>query len=87
MLRIRNLTVRDLHRNEKNVPIPTFCVRPQTEVERLILQDISTETETEQPVPLLLCEGHIRHAILRDVFCESGETFVGRENIDTIEIK
>lgn len=87
MLRICNLKIRSLHRNEKNIPVPTICVRPQTEIDRLILEDISTQTETEQPVPLLLCEGHIHHTILRDVFCESGEIFVGKENIDKTEIK
>ncbi|MBO5270640.1 MAG: hypothetical protein J6B77_07635, partial [Clostridia bacterium] len=57
---VRNLTVTALHRREYNVPVETFHVGQNTVVERLLLDDVTTENHTGEPMPLLVNKGVIR---------------------------
>ena len=64
---IKSLTIRSLHRKEHNNPIDTIHVRRETVVERMILDDVTTENLTDSPMPFIGGEGRIINATLRDV--------------------
>lgn len=64
---VKSLTIRSLHRKEYNNPIDTIHVRRETVVERLILDDITTENLTGSPMTFLGGEGRIVNAAMRNI--------------------
>jgi len=61
-LRIRALSISDLHRREEINPISTVFVGENTEIEQLILTNITTENHTGAPeMPLLDNRGEVKH--------------------------
>ena len=79
---VKNLHVSHLHRREENNPIPTVHVGKNTSIQRLILDDVTTENRTGSPMPLLHNEGSIRLLSLRHVYAEGDEVI---ENLGSIE--
>jgi len=60
-LRIRALRISDLHRREEINPVSTICVREDTEIDQLILTNITTENHTGCPeMPLFDNRGTVR---------------------------
>ena len=64
---VKSLTIRSMHRKERNNPIDTIHVRHETVVERLILEDITTENLTGEPMTFLGGEGRVVNATMRDL--------------------
>ena len=52
-LRVKNLTIYDVHRVEENIPIETICVDEAARVDNLTITNASLENRTGQPSPLL----------------------------------
>ena len=79
---VKNLSIEHLHRREENNPIPTIHVGKGTTIRRLLLNDVTTENDTDSPMPLLHNEGSIGLLALRHVYAESDEII---ENVGSIE--
>ena len=79
---VKNLSIGHLHRREENNPIATVHVGANTVIDRLILNDVTTENATGAPMPLLHNEGTIRALALRHVYAKDDELI---ENLGTIE--
>ncbi|MBE6731786.1 MAG: hypothetical protein E7564_08870 [Ruminococcaceae bacterium] len=60
-LYIKALKISDLHRVEYNIPIDTVCVQPNTIVEQLVLDNITTENHTGIEMPLFTNRGEIKN--------------------------
>lgn len=61
------LTVADVHRKEHVNPVETVYVGSTAQVERLVLQNITTENHTGAPMPLLVNKGTVKELITRDI--------------------
>jgi len=70
-LRVKNLTIYDVHRVEENIPVETIRVDPETVVDNLTISNVSVENRTGQPFPLLRNCGKIVR--LRTTMLEAGE--------------
>ena len=64
---VKSLSIHSLHRKEQNNPIDTIHVCGETVIERLILDDITTENLTGKPMTFIGGEGRIINATMRDI--------------------
>ena len=64
---VKSLSIHSLHRKEQNNPIDTIHVCSETVIERLILDDITTENLTGKPMTFIGGEGRIINATMRDI--------------------
>jgi len=78
---VKSLTIRSMHRKEYNNPIDTIHVRRETVVERLILDDVTTENLTGAPMTFIGGEGRIVNATMRDVRIGDDPITLTPENI------
>lgn len=81
---LRTLTVRSLHRREKNVPKPTIYVGKNTVVQRMILDDITTQNATGNPMPLIHNRGTIKNLSMKDVTVIGDELFFNEGTIENL---
>ena len=65
---VRNLKISSLHRREYNVPSATIYVGTDTVVDRLILEDITSENYTGENMPHFVNNGTIRQLLQRDIY-------------------
>lgn len=64
---VKNLKVHTLHRREFNTPVETVYVGARSQVDMLILENITTENHTKEPMPLLVNNGKIDNLVVRDI--------------------
>lgn len=57
---VKTLTVRDMYRNERNNPIPTVMTENKSFLEHLVLDGITVENHTGEPMPFLFNQGTIK---------------------------
>ena len=79
---VRTLTVRSLHRREKKVPKETVYIGKTCVIDRLILDDVTTQNDTGKPMPLLYNKGTIKHLSLKDVDAGNDEVIVNEGTIE-----
>lgn len=79
---VKSLAIRSLHRKEKNNPIDTIHIRRETVVERLILEDITTENLTDSPMTFIGGDGRIVNATMRDLRIGNDPITITPENIN-----
>ena len=79
---VKSLTIRSMHRKEQNNSIDTIHVRHSTVVERLILEDITTENLTDSPMTFLGGEGRVVNATMRDLRIGDDPVTLVPENIN-----
>ena len=66
-VRVKNLTVRSLHRREKTTPVETILVAEDATVDNLLLDDISVESGLEEKVSAYINKGTVKNCILTNV--------------------
>ena len=76
---VKNLTINHLHRREKEVACETVCIWSDSSVERLILNDVSVESEIDGDCPILVNDGKIKHFISD---CLSADDIEGHGTIE-----
>lgn len=81
---VKSLSVRSLHRREKTLPRDTVHIGRNARVDRLILDDITTENETGLPMPLLMNRGVIKSLSMQDLDSGNDELLVNEGEIGTI---
>ena len=81
---VKNLKVHTLHRREATTPVETFYVGWKTVVGNLILENITTENNTNERMPLLVNKGEIENLALRDICSGSDTLIMGPGSIDKI---
>ena len=64
---VKHLKVHTLHRREFTTPVETVYVGEKSQVDTLILENITTENYTEEPMPLLVNNGKIGNLVVRDI--------------------
>ena len=67
---VKNLKISDLHRKENNYPIETILVQEGAVVERLILDNVTTQNNTGKDMPCLVNNGTVGTVVYRN--CETG---------------
>ena len=73
---VNNLTVRSLHRRERILPKDTIHIGEQAVIDSLILDDITTENYTGEPMILLNNCGTIRYLSMRNIDSGNDRTLV-----------
>lgn len=66
-VRVKNLTVRSLHRREKTTPVETILVAEDATVDNLLLDDISVESGLEEKVSAYINKGTVKNCTLTNV--------------------
>ncbi len=64
---VKNLKVHTLHRREFFVPIETIYVGTNACVDTIILENITNENYTEEPMPFFVNNGKVMNLVLRDI--------------------
>lgn len=64
---VKNLKVHTLHRREYNTPVETVYVGARSQVDTIVLENITAENHTKEAMPLLVNNGKIDHLIIRDI--------------------
>lgn len=73
-LKIKNIKISGLYRKEYINPVETILVDHVTEIENLILENISTENHTDsEEMPILKCNGTIKRLDARNIFADGKE--------------
>ena len=83
--RVKTLTVRDMHRREFTLPRDTVHVGANAVVDRLILENITAENHTGEPMNLLRNLGTVRYLSTKDLDSGTDETVVDLGNIEMLE--
>ena len=83
---VGTLTLRDLHRDEKALPRDTVYVGENTTVDRLIIENATTENSTGEPMPFLHNKGSIAYLSLSNVDCGEDEMLVNEGEIKMAKI-
>ena len=78
--RVKNLTFRSIHRREKVNPIPTVVI--DGTVDRLILEDFSTENYTDRPMPLLMNNGTVGQLCAESLETNGDPLFAGEGTVE-----
>lgn len=79
-LYIKALKITDLHRREELIPVETIYVGENTEIEQLILENITTENHTDSDsMPLLVNNGTINYLYSHSIF-ENGKLVEMKSN-------
>ena len=74
-LRVESLRVQNLHREEHTLPIDTFYVGENTVIDRMILDNISVDNQTDsERIPFMDNRGEIKYLNAQNLF-EDGEPF------------
>lgn len=77
---VKNLKISELHRRENNYPIETLLIQKGAVVERLILDNVTTENHTCREMPLIVNDGTLNSVFFRD--CETnGDEMLVNNNI------
>ena len=79
---VKSLSIHSLHRKEQNNPIDTIHVCSETVIERLILDDITTENLTGKPMTFIGGEGRIINATMRDLCIGDDPITLVPENVN-----
>ena len=66
-IRVRNLSVTELHRREYNVPVETLHIGVNTTVENLILDDITVENHTGAEMPFFVNNGTVKDGTAKNI--------------------
>jgi len=73
-LKIKNLKISGLYRKEYINPVETILVDHVTEIENLILENISTENHTDaEDMPILKCNGTIKRLDAKNIVADGKE--------------
>ena len=79
---VGSLTLRSIHRREKTHPIPTVVIDEGARVGRLVLEDITTENYTGQPMPLLLNNGTVGRLYAESLEANGDPLFAGEGTVE-----
>ena len=80
-LRIKDLTVRDVHRCENAVPAPTVFIGESTVIDRMVLSNISHENNTGVPFPLIENNGVINELSCEDLHTDGDAVMCGNGSV------
>jgi len=80
-LKIRNLRISGLYRDEKNFAVPTIHIDQNTNIRQLILSDVRQTNTTGKPMPLINNNGMVERLILDAVDSGGEEMITGEGNI------
>lgn len=64
---VKNLKVHTLHRREFCTPVETIYVGAEAAVDSIILENITTENNTDEPMPVLVNKGKIASLSLKNI--------------------
>ena len=78
-IRVRNLSVTELHRREYNVAVETLHIGPNTTVENLILDGITVENHTDAQMPFFVNKGTVGRLEARSIRVDG--SFIGKEEL------
>ena len=81
---VKNLKIHTLHRREFTTAVETIYIGLKTVVENLILENITTENNTSERMPLLVNKGLIKNLALRDICAGNDFLIMGSGSIDKI---
>lgn len=79
---IKNIKISNVHRREWINPVETVLVGRNTVVENMILENISSENHTGEPMPLLKNDGIIKHLSATNLRAIGDEVFAGEGTIE-----
>ncbi|MBQ8341695.1 MAG: hypothetical protein IJY22_04890 [Clostridia bacterium] len=83
---VKNLSISHLHRREEALPRETVFVGKEAVVERLLLDNVTTENRTDSgTMPLLANHGKIKHLLMRRVDHGNCERIVNHGEIGEIQ--
>lgn len=63
----RNISIRELHRREYNVPVETLHIGANTTVENLILENITVENHTGAEMPFFVNNGTVTSGMAKNI--------------------
>ena len=81
---VKNLKVHTLHRREFNTPVETVYVGERTLVDSVILENCTTENNTDTAMPFLVNKGKIRSLTLRDIKTGGEPLLAGNGIVDSV---
>ena len=67
-VRIKNLSIRALHRKERTLPLDTLLIDQGASVDRLLIRDATTENHTGEPMAFIRNKGTVSFLSLTDCF-------------------
>lgn len=82
--KVKNLAIRNVHRREYTMNQELLLVGEKAVVDRLILENITMENYTGEPMPLFLNRGEIRYLDARNLDSGADETIVNEGFIGTL---
>lgn len=82
---VKNLSIEKLHRREKCLPKDTVQVQHDAVVERLIIDDVTVENGTGEPMVLLRNNGKVSYLSLENIDAVNTEVLVNNGSIDAFK--
>jgi hypothetical protein len=83
-MRVRNLTIRDVHRREYNVVIDTIMVNENAEIDYMVIDNVSHENYTGEPIPLFRNRGYIKKLRVSNLRTDGDECIVNEREIQEL---
>ena len=83
-MRVRNLAIRDIHRREYNVVIDTIMVNNNAEIDYMVIDNVSTENYTGEPIPLFRNRGFIKTLHVSNLRTDGDECIVNECEIKNL---
>ena len=66
-VKIKNLTLRSIHRREYNVPIETLYIGKGYPIDNLIIDDLTVEDHTGEKYPVIVNDGEVKNLVLSNI--------------------
>ena len=66
-VKIKNLTLRSIHRREYNVPIETLYIGKGYPIDNLIIDDLTVEDYTGEKYPVIVNDGEVKNLVLSNI--------------------
>lgn len=79
--RVGSLSIKELHRREKTLPKDTIYIGENSQIDWLVIDNITTENETGEPMPLLHNKGIIKNLSMKQVCANGDEVLVNEGEI------
>ena len=82
---VKNFKIANMHRKEQNDPVCTISIGKETKIDRLVLDNVTTENHTGNTASFIKNEGTVRQLILRDVSVTDDEKITDSGVIEDIK--
>ncbi len=80
--RVKNVKLSNIHRREYINPVETVYVGENTSVDNMIIENVTTENRTGEPMPLLKNDGIIKKLYARCLYTDGDEIITGKGTIE-----